>query len=174
MCALDTPEKMTMRWNTTWMTATALLALGCAEEGDNTDETELASLTDDEIASQVWTEIADYETWDRFEGQSATPVEGSGHMGMFVLSYYSPEMVDWDLDGDAPDGSVSVKEMYMSADAATPVALTVMRKVDGYAPQGGDWFWVDFGVDGTVNAAGALEMCVSCHSGASTDYVFAE
>lgn len=161
-----------MRWNLSGTMAVALLTVGCADGGETTEDTGLADLTDAEIAEQIWTEIADYESWGRFDAQSDTPVQSADHMGMFVVSYYSSDTLAWDLDGDAPDGAVAVKEIYMSADAEAPMGFTVMRKVAGYAPEAGDWFWADYGADGTVNAAGAIDMCLGCHSQSNTDYVF--
>ena len=73
----------------------------------------------------------------------------------------------------------------MEEDESTLAAVTVMKKVDGYSPQAGDWFWVKYSPDGSIDknpdgvplagrvALGANEGCIACHSGAGGgDYVF--
>jgi len=146
----------------------ALLAVsGCAGDG-------LADMTDDEIADEVWSEISGYESWGRFDGQSDVPVESDDHMGDFVLSYYDADTLNWDLSGSAPDGAVSVKEIYETADAEEPMALTVMRKIKGYDGDNGDWFYAMYNMDGTTAAQGKVEMCIGCHEKSTTDYIFGE
>lgn len=90
------------------------------------------------------------------------------------MIYDNPSLASWDSTGEAPAGSIAVKENFADADGATLEALTVMRRVAGYHPEGGDWFWAQYGADGTVMAAGRVEMCVSCHAGSTTDYVFTD
>jgi|Deesub1362A_J573_1020465.scaffolds.fasta_scaffold00093_23 hypothetical protein len=68
-------------------------------------------------------------------------------------------------------GSIIVKENY------TPdkkfIALTVMYKIQGYNPEAGDWFWVRYARDGTVQAAGKVKSCIDCHSKRKdNDYIF--
>ncbi len=62
-----------------------------------------------------------------------------------------------------PEGSIIVKENY------TPerelAAITFMVKMDGYNPDGGDWFWAKVQPDGTVEAAGSPAGCIGCHGG---------
>lgn len=69
------------------------------------------------------------------------------------------------------DGSIIVKENY------TPdkklMAITVMYKIKGYNPDGGDWFWVKYAPDRKVEASGKVEMCISCHAKMKdNDFIF--
>lgn len=49
-----------------------------------------------------------------------------------------------------PVGSIVMKENY-SPDKKL-MAHTVMYKVKGYIPQGGDWFWAKYAPDGKIEA----------------------
>jgi len=69
--------------------------------------------------------------------------------------------------GTLPPGSMVVKESYEGAPDAPGdvVGLTVMYKVDGFNPDANDWYWVKAASDGSaVDAAGAVEGCIGCHS----------
>jgi len=69
------------------------------------------------------------------------------------------------------DGSIIAKENY-TADKIF-VALTVMYKIKGYNPEGGDWFWVKYSPDGKVEASGKVKVCIDCHvKQKDNDYLF--
>jgi hypothetical protein len=69
------------------------------------------------------------------------------------------------------DGSIIVKENY-TADKQF-IALTVMYKIAGYNPGGGDWFWVKYSSAGKVEASGKVQVCIDCHSKQKdNDYLF--
>lgn len=57
--------------------------------------------------------------------------------------------------------SIVVKENYKLD--KTLAAITVMYKVAGFDPAGGDWFWVKYAADGKVLAEGKPQGCISCH-----------
>jgi len=59
------------------------------------------------------------------------------------------------------DGSIIVKENYTSDKKF--VALTVMYKLKGYNPAGGNWFWAKYGPDRKALASGKVEACLKCH-----------
>lgn len=70
--------------------------------------------------------------------------------------------------GEMPANSILVKENYKGETVANPGALdsiTIMYKVPGYNPEGGDWFWAKYKPDGTADAAGKLAGCIGCHTG---------
>ncbi len=74
--------------------------------------------------------------------------------------------------GGYPDGAVIVKENY-APDGKKLGAITVMKKVKGYDPEHGDWFWAKYGPDGRVQASGKVASCIACHGRAKAqDYVF--
>ena len=69
------------------------------------------------------------------------------------------------------DGSIIVKENY-TADKRF-IALSVMYKIDGYNPGGGEWFWAKYSPDGKVEASGKVKLCIDCHSKQKdNDYLF--
>lgn len=69
------------------------------------------------------------------------------------------------------DGSIIVKENY-TADKKF-VALSVMYKIKGYNPEGGDWFWVKYAPDGKVEASGMAKGCIACHAKRKdNDFIF--
>lgn len=70
-----------------------------------------------------------------------------------------------------PEGAVIVKENY---DAEGRLYnLAVMRKVKGYNPEGGDWFWGYFTPEGGVLFEGKPALCVGCHAQKkASDWVF--
>ena len=71
-----------------------------------------------------------------------------------------------------PEGAIIAKENY-SADGQKLGAITVMKKIKGYDPEHGDWFWAKYGPDGKVLAAGKVAGCIACHTGAEEqDWVF--
>ncbi|MBI5574938.1 MAG: cytochrome P460 family protein [Deltaproteobacteria bacterium] len=66
--------------------------------------------------------------------------------------------------GTMPAGAIVVKENYMPDKKLD--AITVMYKVKGFNPEGGDWFWAKYAPDGMVQAegkTGMAEMCIGCH-----------
>jgi hypothetical protein len=68
-------------------------------------------------------------------------------------------------------GSIQVKESYNKKEKLK--AITVMYKISGYNPDGGDWFWVRYSTSGKVGASGKIKSCIGCHEAAAeNDYVF--
>jgi hypothetical protein len=59
------------------------------------------------------------------------------------------------------DGSMVAKENY-TADRRFD-SLSVMYKIKGYNPAGGDWFWAKYSPDGRILASGKVEACIKCH-----------
>ena len=60
-----------------------------------------------------------------------------------------------------PYGTIIVKENYTPAKKLA--AITVMYKVKGYNSGAGDWFWVKYAPNGTVQKEGKPAGCVNCH-----------
>ena len=70
----------------------------------------------------------------------------------------------------APFGTIIVKESMNSDEVLQNI--TVMAKVEGFNPEGGNWFWAAFSPDGEVKAEGTPKGCISCHEGMkSNDYI---
>ena len=70
-----------------------------------------------------------------------------------------------------PDGAMIVKENYTAAGKLS--AISVMYKVKGYNTAKGDWFWGQYGPDGSVKAGGKVDSCINCHEKRKdNDYIF--
>lgn len=157
------------------LAAAALLLVvagGCAPE---LVEPRVDPLTSEEIsAERLWERItveAPYESyggWPLEEGIQP----GQAPHGPFHRIYVNRTLRDAVpiADRTAPYGSIVVKH---NLDAGQElVGYTVMAKVEGYAPDTGEWFWARYEPDGSVYAAGAVQSCISCHAGvAGNDYV---
>lgn len=116
-----------------------------------------------------------YTTWkswtaDRWNDYGGYLVGGSPHgatIRIFVNEVALEAVEAADFDGVLPYGSIIVKENYMGTpdEPGELAALTVMYKVEGFNPEGGDWFWLKTPGDGSaIDAEGAVEGCISCHA----------
>ena len=114
------------------------------------------------------TDYRDYPEWPDRAGL----MPGQSPHGVWHRLYGNPTLFDAlpRRDARAPEGAILVKENYDNN--KNLVALTVMAKVADFDPDNGDWFWASYRPDGTVNAAGGLGGCISCHEGMrSNDFV---
>jgi hypothetical protein len=122
----------------------------------------------------------DWSAWQSWEKLSAEPFPSEHGSAAFVDVYVSPDHVDafTSLEGDMPQGMAIVKAAYGDAGGAPGEleALTVMAKMEpGYDPEHGDWYYGVLDPSGaTAMQQGKLQMCIGCHEGAGTDYVFGE
>lgn len=80
---------------------------------------------------------------------------------------------------ELPSGSILVKENFDSTGTKL-MAVTVMYRYKGFAPESGDWHWTKYEANGTVSTmngmrvSGRVNMCIECHKAAGgDDYVFA-
>ena len=64
-----------------------------------------------------------------------------------------------------PDGSIVVKELYRDPTCETVDRWVAMKKIAGFDPAGGDWFWQDVTSQATITAEGRLPACAGCHEG---------
>jgi hypothetical protein len=73
--------------------------------------------------------------------------------------------------GRIPAGEFVVKENYTPEKQL--VAITVMYKQAGYNTEGGDWFWLKYLPDGTIQAEGKVGGCIGCHAAVrGNDWLF--
>ncbi|WP_456447907.1 cytochrome P460 family protein [Deinococcota bacterium DY0809b] len=127
-------------------------------------------------ASELWNWLKTQnftERWRHVPGKPAGRFEGGPPHGAFQQVFVN------DLAFEAlsqkrfplPEGAVIVKENY---DAEGRLYnLAVMRKVKGYNPEGGDWFWGYFTPEGGVLFEGKPALCVGCHAQKkASDWVF--
>ena len=80
-----------------------------------------------------------------------------------------------DFDGTLPYGSMVIKENYGGTPDApgTLAAITLMYKMWGVNPEGGDWYWLKLSDGGsTIDVEGVVEGCIDCHSqDGNSDYL---
>ena len=124
-------------------------------------------------AAALWKYISQaspYQQWGQWPDYRGMHPGRSPH-GDFVQIWVNPPA----LEASGPPlaaGSLIVKEGY--GQDKTLTSITVMYKVPGYNPQGGDWFWAKYSPQGQPGPAGRPQGCVNCHaSAAANDHVMA-
>jgi hypothetical protein len=147
-----------------------MVAAGCTEEAEETAMPELD-------AAGFWTAIVEttpYTEWGTWPGYDDIYPGKSPH-GKYLRLYANEAAINAAKEGKPmPDGASLVKENY-GEDKTTLMAITPMFKVAGYNPEGGDWFWVKYGADGTIMKEGKVEGCINCHREvADKDWIFTE
>lgn len=129
-------------------------------------------------AAELWTYISQtnpYSQWSHFPGYPDIYPGKSPH-GAFLQLYVNRLALDAVQNGSTmlPDGAILVKENY-GKDKTTLLAITVMYKVQGFAPENADWFWAKYGPDGKDMASGKVQSCIECHSERKdNDYIFTQ
>lgn len=172
--------------------AVALAACGGAGAGDDAAEspapapaatpaTPAATLpagSPETTAASVWAHLnaASYrDNWALWPGKGERYPGGEPH-GSTLTTYVNGIAAGAlaDRASEMPPGAIIVKENYMPSGELA--AITTMFKVPGYNPSAGDWHWVKFLPDGSVDGDGAMEGqvpgCIQCHTGsANNDYI---
>ena len=113
-----------------------------------------------------------YTNWKFWPGTGKF-YKGSRPHGAYLTTYVNDIALQALLSGrdTFPQGSIIVKENY--TDDKQLNAVTVMYRVNGYNPSGGDWYWLKYGADGKVLEEGKVLSCIGCHSAVrSKDWVF--
>jgi hypothetical protein len=73
--------------------------------------------------------------------------------------------------GKFPDGAIISQDNYSKNKKLK--FISVMYKVKGYNPQGGDWFWAQYKPDGRIEVEGKVDECIKCHiAQKGNDYVY--
>lgn len=145
------------------------------EASDASAEMETVSFDSESISAEaVWdayVETGTYEAWSYWPDHEGMQ-EGSSPHGAYHAVYISDEISSAlpIEDSMVSDNGVIVKENY-TADKEL-AAYTLMVKVDGYNPDGNDWFWAKYSATGEVQKSGAVQGCIDCHAAQSdNDYV---
>ncbi len=124
------------------------------------------------------TNESNYKEWQMWPGTSEFYPGNTPH-GALLTTYVTDDAFTAieSRDGNLPDGSVIVKENYLTD--KTLAALTVMYKEAGYDPENNDWFWARYAPNGTVLGEGKISGCIDCHikpkenfNNQLNDYVF--
>ena len=144
---------------------TISLFVGCEnDEGKSEDE---------KTAEDIWQEIQGYSNWGQAVDWSGVKASLDGTHGNFVQIWLNLEALpsfEDSTSANLPYGSISVKEGYSSSDGTSINTITVMKKIEGFDPDHGDWFWASFDPNGDVNKAGSISSCYNCHA-SGTDYI---
>ena len=144
----------------------ALLALGLLAAAAQTKPT----------APELWNWLADQnfaERWRHVPGEPEGKYRGGPPHGAVLQTFVNDLAFEALRSGrfPLPAGAVIVKENY-TADGRL-ANLAVMRKVEGYNPEGGDWFWAEYSPDGRVLFEGKAALCIGCHAQKKTsDWIF--
>ena len=131
---------------------------------------------------KFWTYLKSnaYENWAPAPNSKGDFYVGSSPHGAFLKMYLNRVAIG--NPAELPAGSIIVKENY-HVDRSTLKAITVMYRSKAYNPANGDWYWIKFNPDGTVDStsvesgskpmAGKVTSCIECHSDAEGgDYTF--
>jgi len=111
-----------------------------------------------------------YTKWRLWPNREASRSAKEPH-GPFVVTYVNPAAYESITKKEnMAYGSLIVMEN-RGADKNLR-NLTARIKIKGYNPEGGDWYWFDFALDGTATAEGKAGACIGCHGkGKADDYV---
>jgi hypothetical protein len=127
------------------------------------------------MAEELWEDLqlANYaDDWTLIPGKGPLTPGQDPHGAL--ISVYLNQGANQALQeppGELPEGAVVLKENYMEDEMLA--SLTVMEKRADFDPDNNNWFWVKYGADGAVQAAGKPAGCISCHGAVrSNDYVF--
>lgn len=117
-------------------------------------------------------EMSNYQKWALWPGHEKF-YKGQHPHGALLTTYVSEEAFKA-IQGKAgvlPSGAFVVKENYSQEKQLG--AITVMYKKSGYNPAGGDWFWLKYKPDGTIEKEGKVGGCIGCHAAVKgNDWLF--
>ena len=120
---------------------------------------------------------AQYQNWASLPGVPADGFAGKSPHGERVKLYVN-RAATAGQEGFRT-GSILVKENY-DATGKKLMAVTVMYRAEGFAPQTGNWYWAKYDSSGRVSVmnnmrvSGRVGMCIDCHQSAQgNDFVFA-
>lgn len=166
----------------------AALVLSLGGTATMAQDMPFGSAADTDYAAQIWTYLQE----NNLAGPDmirTTPYEGTDPHGMMLETFYTTASInghEGDLIVKRNFGPVGVSEDEVLRDPDTHLAAyTIMfRREAGYDPEDGDWFWVKYLPDGSLDqtpngmamagqvAKGMDEGCIACHQGAGDDMVF--
>ena len=131
---------------------------------------ELPAATGQDVVSYL--NKVNYQSWQLWPGKTKL-YEGLHPHGSLLTTYVSNGAYQAVVGkaGSIPSGDFVVKENY-TADKKL-AAVTVMYKQTGYNAEGGDWFWLKYASDGTIQKEGKVGGCIGCHAAVkSNDWLF--
>lgn len=139
----------------------------------------------EKMAHELWNKMQSenyHVNWKMWPGKEAC-YEGKEPHGAFLTTYVNTAAheVIMQKKEKMPPGAIIIKENYMPD--KNIASITVMHKIEGFAPDAFDWFWVKFAPNGkvmteekdgkTITLAGKVAGCIECHGKqTSNDYIF--
>jgi hypothetical protein len=117
----------------------------------------------DTESSNIWSYLQDqnYTKWQLFPKTTELSPGQSPH-GAFITTYINKKTVESVKNNSFAYGSIIVKENYTPEKSLA--AVTIMYKVEGFDPDGGDWYWAKYSPNGETQVAGKADGCIQCHS----------
>ena len=113
-----------------------------------------------------------YQDWQLWPGKGEL-YEGQHPHGAFLTTYLNEAAYTavQNKAGSLPHGAIVVKENYTPEKKLA--AITVMYKKHGYNPEAGNYFWIKYAPDGTIEKEGKVEGCINCHASVkANDWLF--
>ena len=135
---------------------------------------------DQSFAKRLWQLMAgfsgeDYRfSWHYIPGKPMGFYQGSQPHGALLRTFVNNAAFDAikAKAGKYPVGSVVIKDNHMP-DGKLDKITVMVKRLKGYDPEHGDWFWAEYTSTGKVEMAGKVQMCVACHAKVRPqDYVF--
>jgi hypothetical protein len=136
-----------------------------AAQGPGTTGAELLEYILNEDPYTAWSSWP-ADRWSDFGDYLVGAEPHSATVRIFVNDVALEAIGAEEFGGVLPYGSIIVKENLTGTvdEPGDVAALTVMYKLGGFNPEGGDWFWLKTPGDGSaIDAEGAIEGCISCH-----------
>lgn len=150
-----------------WIAAlllTVAFIVGCEKKEMKTESESVAALPAAEARAVIdyITETTPYQNWELWPGKGKL-YKGQHPHGAFLTTYVNPAAAKalQQKSGQLPDGAIIVKENYTPE--KTLAAVTVMYRKAGFNPSAGDYFWVKYLADGTIEKSGKVDGCINCH-----------
>lgn len=115
---------------------------------------------------------SDYHSWQYWPGKEPF-YPGRFPHGSLLTTYVSAGSYRAikAKGGSIPAGEFVVKENFNAEKQL--IAISVMYKLAGYNAAGGDWFWLKYLSDGTIQAEGKVSGCIGCHAAVkNNDWLF--
>ena len=112
-----------------------------------------------------------YRNWKRWPGKGPL-YPGTQPDGAFLTTYVNTTaMKSIKKKRGMQYGSIIVNENY--GEDRKLIAITAMHKLNGFDPEGGDWYWVQYTPDTETEVWGKIDTCIRCHHrNRENDYIF--
>ncbi len=112
-----------------------------------------------------------YKKWATWPGKGEMYEGTEPHGGLLTTYVNKIALNSIKKKQGMTNNSIVIKENY--APNKMLMAVTVMYKVKGYNPEGGDWFWVKYDAKFNTLAEGKVKGCLDCHGTVKdNDYLF--